>query len=56
MGLQQVGQPRADLLPDFGSVDRQSRIETDREDICRRLQHLVAADASGLFHNCGDRR
>ena len=47
VGAQQVGQARANSLPDLGSVRPWIMIETDGDDICRGLQHLVAADASG---------
>ena len=51
VGAQQIGQARANSLPDLGSVCPWIMIETDGDDICRGLQHLVAADASGLFHH-----
>ena len=51
VGTQQVGQASANSLPDLGSVRPWIMIETDGDDICRGLQHLVAANASGRFHH-----
>ena len=52
---QQVGQPGAYPLPNLSSIGARIMIKTDGQGICRCLQHLVAAGASGLFDHCSDR-
>ncbi len=52
VSMKQVSQAGANPLPDFGSVvSSWIMIKTDDDDVCRGLQHLVAADASSLFHH-----
>ena len=47
--------PSLGLWRSMSAVGPRIVIETDSEGICRGLQHLVAADTSGLFHHGGDR-